>query len=56
MEQETILKEIITALKLHSENVNLRFDQLDSRTGSLESLENRMDRPETRVESLETQE
>lgn len=51
MEQETILKEILTALKLHSENVNSRFDQFDNR---MDSLEGRMDKLENRMESLET--
>ncbi|WP_394186907.1 hypothetical protein [Metabacillus halosaccharovorans] len=51
MEQETMLKEILNALKLHSDKVDQRFDQIERR---LERIEKKMDG--FRVELTETQE
>ncbi len=51
MEQETMLKEILHALKLHSDKVDQRFDRLE---GRLDRMEKKMDG--FRVELTETQE
>ena len=51
MEQETMLKEILHALKLHSDKVDQRFDQIEER---LDRMEKKMDG--FRVEWTETQE
>ncbi|WP_033827909.1 hypothetical protein [Bacillus andreraoultii] len=48
MEEKTLLKEILSALKNHSENMNKRFDQLDSR---MDKLEERVDRLEEKVDT-----
>jgi len=66
MEQETMLKEILHALKIHSEEIEKRFDEMNSKIENsifdLESkMNNRFDRLEKkvdgiRVELTETQE
>lgn len=58
MEQETMLKEILNALKLHSDKMDQRFKKVDER---FDSIEGRLDRIEKkmdgfRVELTETQE
>ena len=58
MEQETMLKEILNALKLHSDQMDHRFKKVDER---FDSIEGRLDRIEKkmdgfRVELTETQE
>ncbi|MFB4474237.1 hypothetical protein ACDI16_15125, partial [Oceanobacillus caeni] len=66
MEQETVLKEILHALKVHSKQIEKRFDEMNSKIDNsifdLESkMNNRFDRLEKkvdgiRVELTETQE
>lgn len=51
MEQETMLKEILNALKLHSAQMDQRFDRIE---GRLDRMEKKMDG--FRVELTETQE
>ncbi|WP_068672212.1 hypothetical protein [Oceanobacillus sp. Castelsardo] len=65
MEQETILKEILHALNIHSEQIEKKFDVLNSKMNNLESrmdnfesrmnnLESRMDNFESRIDNLES--
>ena len=58
MEQETMLKEILNALKLHSEHMDQKFKKVDERfdriEGRLDRMEKKMDG--VRVELTETQE
>lgn len=58
MEQETMLKEILHALKLHSDKMDQKFKKVDER---FDRIEGRLDRMEKkmdgfRVELTETQE
>jgi len=58
VEQETMLKEILNALKLHSEHMDQKFKKVDERfdriEGRLDRMEKKMDG--VRVELTETQE
>ncbi|GGB58580.1 hypothetical protein GCM10011409_40060 [Lentibacillus populi] len=66
MEQETMLKEILHALQLHSEHVDNKFDQMSDKMDNMRSeLDTKMDRgfnrlgkkiDGIRVELTETQE
>ena len=65
MEQETVVKEILQALKLHTNQMEQRFNQIDERFEKvdqrLDSIDERLDRMEKkmdgfRVELTETQE
>jgi hypothetical protein len=62
MEQETILKEILHALKLHSEEMDRKFDAMNSKMDErFNQMDKRFDRLEkkvdgNRVELTETQE
>jgi uncharacterized protein YhaN len=58
MEQETMLKEILNTLKLHSDHMDQKFKKVDER---FERIDKRFDRMEKkmdgfRVELTETQE
>ncbi|MGM0876463.1 MAG: hypothetical protein ACQEWV_17255 [Bacillota bacterium] len=58
MEQETMLKEILNALNLHSNHMDQKFKKMDER---LDRIDGRLDRMEKkmdgfRVELTETQE
>lgn len=58
MEQETMLKEILHALKIHSEEIEKRFDEMNSKIENsifdLESkMNNRFDRLEKRAMEFE---
>ncbi|MGJ9457393.1 hypothetical protein [Oceanobacillus sp. CF4.6] len=50
MEQETILKEILNALKLHGEHMDKRFDEMDKKFDKrLDDLNSKMDEGFTKV-------
>lgn len=51
MEQETMLKEILHALKIHSEEIEKKFDVLNSK---MNNFETRMDNFESRIDNLES--
>ncbi|MFE8696522.1 hypothetical protein ACFYKT_09255 [Cytobacillus sp. FJAT-53684] len=58
MEQETMLKEILNALKVHSESMDQKFKKVDERLDRIESrldrMENRMDQLENRMDQMDT--
>ncbi|KKE77947.1 MULTISPECIES: hypothetical protein [Oceanobacillus] len=58
MEQETMLKEILHALKIHSEEIEKKFDVLNSKMNNFETrmdnFESRMDNFESRIDNLES--
>ena len=50
MEQETMLKEILNALKLHSDHMDRKFQKVDER---LQQIDERFDRIEGRLDRIE---
>jgi len=50
MEQETMLKEILHALKLHSDKMDQKFKKVDER---FEQMDERFDRIEGRLDRME---
>ncbi|WP_249872470.1 hypothetical protein [Oceanobacillus saliphilus] len=58
MEQETILKEILNALKLHGDQMNNKFEQIDSRFEQIDSrfeqIDSRFEQIDRRFEQLES--
>ncbi|PMC36641.1 hypothetical protein CJ195_14495 [Bacillus sp. UMB0899] len=57
MEQETMLKEILNALKLHSEHMDQKFKKVDERFERIderfEKIDERFDRIEGRLDRME---
>lgn len=49
MEQETMLKEILHAFKLHAEHIDQKFEQIDKR---FEQMDQRFDRLEKKVDGV----
>ena len=55
MEQEIILKEVLHALKLHTEQINSKISESKSELiQRMDSVENKMDRMEKRMDSMES--
>ena len=56
MEQETMLKEILNALKLHAEHIDKKFEQVDKRFEQIdkrfEQVDKRFDRLEMKVDGV----
>lgn len=50
MEQETMLKEILNALKLHSDKMDQKFKKVDER---FEKIDERFERVDERFDSIE---
>ncbi|MBO0992750.1 hypothetical protein [Bacillus sp. SD088] len=50
MEQETMLKEILHAFKLHAEHIDQGFEQIDKRFGQMEKRFEQMDKRFDRLE------
>ncbi|GIN72817.1 hypothetical protein J14TS2_32920 [Bacillus sp. J14TS2] len=50
MEQETMLKEILHAFKLHAEHIDQRFEQMDQR---FEHIDKRFGQMEKRFEQMD---
>lgn len=50
MEPETMLKEILNALKLHAEHIDKKFEQVDKR---FEQIDNRFEQVDKRFDRLE---
>src|SRR5699024_9590098 len=58
MEQQTMLKEILHALNVHSEKIDKRFDQVDIRMNEMDTKFNKMntriDKMSTRIDNMES--
>lgn len=58
MEQETILKEILHVLNIHSELVEKKFDEMNSKMNNMgarmDTMESKMDSMESRMDSMES--
>ncbi|MDW0116522.1 hypothetical protein QTL97_06220 [Sporosarcina thermotolerans] len=53
MEQETMLKEILSAFKLHAEHIDKRFEEMDKRFEQrFEQIDKRFDRLEMKVDGI----
>lgn len=57
MEPETMLKEILNALKLHAEHIDKKFEQVDKRFEQVdkrfEQIDNRFEQVDKRFDRLE---